>query len=114
MAYYEGRLVVKQPDGSWAHEKSITIEADGMHMNIPTMFGGKDYTPDQAVEIMRKNKWVDPDTGKKVKTYKSQAEALKAAQDKEKAQQLIPTPDSKEPTLLERMMRRLYNPDASA
>ncbi|MES2367576.1 MAG: hypothetical protein V4563_17000, partial [Pseudomonadota bacterium] len=87
---YEGRPVVRNPDGSWSHERSMTIEADGRHMNIPTMFGGKQVDPDKAVEIMRANKWVDPDTGKPVQTFSSQAEAVAAAQQKEAAQQQMP------------------------
>jgi hypothetical protein len=90
---YEGRPVLQNPDGSWSHEESISIEADGKHMNIPTIFGGKRYSADQAVAIMRKNKWVDPDTGKAVPTFGSEREAVAAAQAKEAAQQKIPTPD---------------------
>lgn len=82
----EGRPLVTNPDGSKSHELSITIEADGHHMNIPTMFKGKRVTDDEAVAIMRKNNWIDPDTGKKVATFKTHAEALKAAQDKERRQ----------------------------
>ena len=91
-ATYEGRQLVRQPSGAWSHEKSITIEADGKHMNIPTMFGGKDVTPDQAVDIMRRNKWIDPDTGKPVQSFKSQQEAVAAAQAKEQQQQSIGQP----------------------
>ena len=86
---YEGRPVVKNPDGTFSHERSISIEADGKHMNIPTMFGGKRYAPKEAVEIIRKNNWIDPDTGKKIPTFKSQQEAINAAQRKEAAQQKI-------------------------
>jgi hypothetical protein len=84
---YEGRPVVKNPDRTLSHERSISIEADGKHMNIPTMFGGKRYAPKEAVEIMRKNNWIDPDTGKRVPVFKSQQEAVAAAQRKEAAQQ---------------------------
>lgn len=87
LSTYEGRPVVKNPDGSWSHERSMTIEAGGNHMNIPTMFGGKEVRPADAIEIMRKNNWVDPDNGQKVQTFKTQAEAVKAAQEKERRQQ---------------------------
>ena len=86
-ATFEGRAVVKNPDGTWSHERTITIEAGGKHMNIPTMFGGKEVPPDKAVEIMRKNNWVDPDTGKKVPTFTSQKAAVEAAEKKEARQQ---------------------------
>jgi len=86
---YEGRPVVQNPDGSWSHERSITIEVGGKHLNIPTMFGGKQVTPDKAVEILRKNKWIDPDNGRKIPVFDSAAEALKAAQEKERLQQQL-------------------------
>ena len=72
---FEGKPIVKNPDGSWSHEISTTIEVDGQYMNIPTMFGGKKFKPDQAIEILRRNGWRDPDNGKRVLTFKSEAEA---------------------------------------
>jgi len=86
---YEGKPIVQNPGGGWSHERSITIEVGGKHMNIPTMFGGKAYKPDEAVEILRKNKWVDPDTGRKVPTFNSAADAEYAARRKEATQQKI-------------------------
>lgn len=86
---YEGRQVVQNPDGSWSHEKSMSIESDGKHMNIPTMFGGKSVDPNEAFDIMRKNNWIDPDTGKAVPSFNSQEEAVAAAQAKEAQQQGI-------------------------
>ena len=58
----EGRLIVKNPDGSVSTERSITEQIDGKWMNIPSMYGGKEVSPDEAVDIIRKNKGVDPES----------------------------------------------------
>ncbi len=94
---YEGRPVIQNPDGSWSHERSVTVEVDGLHMNIPTLFGGKQYDPRQAIEILRKNNWIDPDNGKYIQAFKTQEEALAAAQAKEAAQQKMTQPTATEP-----------------
>lgn len=86
---FEGKPIVMNPDGSWSHERSMTVNIGGKVMNIPTMFGGKQVSPQTAVEILRKNNWVDPDNGKPIKTFKSEEEAMRAAKDKEKQLQAV-------------------------
>ena len=75
----EGRPIIKNPDGSFSSERTITIGVDGGFLNIPTMFGGKEVSPDEAVEIMRRNNWVDPETGRKMTLFPDEAAALAAA-----------------------------------
>jgi hypothetical protein len=48
--------------------------------NYPTIFGGVEHTPDEAVEIFKKNKGVDPETGIKAQKFASEEEALEAAE----------------------------------
>lgn len=86
---FEGKPIVLNPDGSWSHERAIGVELGGKHMNIPTMFGGKQVSPQTAIEILRKNKWVDPDNGQPIKTFDSRGDADAAAKAKEKAQQAV-------------------------
>lgn len=70
------------------------MEFDGRSYIIPTMYGGKRYSDDEAVSIIRKNRFVDPDTGQKLQPYASDQEALDAEQalhdqlEKEALQQL--------------------------
>ena len=55
-----------------SHEKTITIEVDGKHYNIPTVVGGKTLSSKQAADFAFKNK-------KLGKGFNSLDEAVKAA-----------------------------------
>lgn len=76
----EGRPIVRNSDGSVSTERTITEQIDGKWMNIPSMFGGKEVSPDEAVDIIRRNKGVDPETGRKLPTYNTVDEAVKEAE----------------------------------
>lgn len=55
-----------------SHERSITVEVDGGHYNIPTVRGGKRLTDDEATQsAIRENR-----LGRR---YGSVEEAVKAA-----------------------------------
>ena len=86
---FEGKPIVINPDGSWSHERAITVNIGGKVMNIPTMFAVKQVSPQTAVEILRKNGWKDPDNNQPVPTFSSKSEAEKAAQEKEKRLQSV-------------------------
>jgi hypothetical protein len=45
------RPIINNPDGSFSTEKTITIEADGKHHVIPTIVGGRERTPDEAIKL---------------------------------------------------------------
>lgn len=76
----DGRPIVKNPDGSVSTERTMTVEVDGKHYNIPTMYGGKEVSPDEAFQIARQNNFTDKETGKAFTAYTSQQEAEAAAQ----------------------------------
>ena len=78
----EGRPIIQNPDGSHSTERSITGPwgPKGEWTNIPSMFGGKQVSEEEAVRIMRRNNWVDPETGRKAQFYPSLEEAERAAQ----------------------------------
>lgn len=83
----DGRPFLVSPTGAVASEQTITIHGvaeinGGGITNIPTIFGGKKYSDEDAIEIMRQNKGVDPDTGKPVKRYYSIKDAEIAAREK--------------------------------
>ncbi|MBP7482195.1 MAG: hypothetical protein KA788_06655, partial [Lacunisphaera sp.] len=75
----EGRPIVKNPDGSVSTERSVTVEIDGKWVNIPSMFGGKEVSEEEAVNIMQQNGMVDPETGRTMPTFNSLEEAETAA-----------------------------------
>ena len=76
----EGRNIFKNVDGTRSSERSVTIEADGRHFNIPTIFNGKELTPKEAFDIIIKNDFIDPETGRKVNSFATEKEALDAAE----------------------------------
>lgn len=85
----EGRPIIENPDGSHSSERTVTIEVDGKYVNIPTMFGGKQVSEDEATRIMSRNKWADPETGRGMRFFDSLDEALDAAGERS---QSIPVP----------------------
>ena len=50
------RPIIKNGDGSFSTERTITVEADGRHYVIPTIVNGKEYAPDQAVRLWTQGK----------------------------------------------------------
>lgn len=82
----EGRLIVRNPDGSVSTEVTETFEHNGNFVNIPTMFGGRRYPPDEAFNLVKRYQWHDPDTWRALPFYKTKEEAIRAAQ--ERSQQL--------------------------
>lgn len=81
----EGRPIVRNPDGTVSTERTETIELDGHFLNIPTMFGGKAVSVDEAIAILRKAGWKDPDTKQPIRRFGSLQEAVRAAESRTKA-----------------------------
>lgn len=65
---------IENPDGSFSTERTITIESEGRHFNIPTIVGGRERTQDEAIRLWRSG--ANPETG----SFGSRAEAERAAQ----------------------------------
>jgi hypothetical protein len=80
----EGRPIIQNPDGTISTERTMTEKIDGKWMNIPSIFGGKEVSVDEAVEIIKKNKGRDPETGRKLPTFDSLEEAETAAKARSK------------------------------
>lgn len=77
-----GRPIVRNPDGSISTHRNTIVNFDDQFYVLPTMYGGKQYTPDQAVDIIKKNKFVDPDTGQELQSFPS-LEAAEAYENKQ-------------------------------
>ena len=75
----EGRPVIRNADGSVSTERTATFEVGGQFINVPTMFGGKEVSEDEALDIVRKNGFRDPDTNRPIKAFKTMKEAEDAA-----------------------------------
>ena len=48
--------ILLNPDGSWSTEKTMTFEVDGKHVVLPTIVGGKEVSPDEAMKLFRAGK----------------------------------------------------------
>jgi hypothetical protein len=82
----EGRKIMKDEKGNIATERTVTVTDkrinDGRPTNIPTIYNGNFFTEKEAIEIIAKNKGVDPDTGHKLKGYYSINDAVIAARER--------------------------------
>ena len=59
-------------------EYSKTIKTEKGYTNVPSMYGGQEYDEDFLTELYKDNK-TDPETGRRVKTYRTPEEATVAA-----------------------------------
>ena len=74
-----GRLIIEDEDGIHT-ELSATRPVPGLGwVNFPTIFNGQRISEDQAFDIVSKNGFVDPETGRQLSAYQSQDEAVKNA-----------------------------------
>jgi hypothetical protein len=82
----EGRKIMKDAEGNIATERTVTVTDkrinDGRPTNIPTIYNGNFFTEKEAIEIIARNKGVDPDTGHKLKGYYSINDAVIAARER--------------------------------
>lgn len=64
---------IDNADGSFSTERTITIEADGRHYNIPTIVGGRQRSEDEAIRLWEQGQ------NQEVGVFRSQSEAEAAA-----------------------------------
>lgn len=81
----DGRVIVKnEPDSErgpgYSTRYQITEKTPWGWMNIPTMFGGMQVSPEEAVKRVIESGGIDPDTGYGLPTFKTVDEAVKAAE----------------------------------
>ena len=79
-----GRPVVQNADGSRSTHKNMVVGLGDAFYIVPTLYGGKEYSPDEAVDIIRRNKLVDPDTRETLQPYRTEKEALAVERDMHK------------------------------
>jgi hypothetical protein len=71
-----GRPIVENEDGSFSTHRNMVASFDGKSYVIPTIYGGKQVSEDEAVAIFRQQKGIDPDTGQPMPSFNSDDEAL--------------------------------------
>lgn len=71
----DGRPVVRNPDGSVSTHIEATVTDprinDGQATNIPTMYGGRRVSAEEAQDIIARSGGVDPDTSQPLRAYAS-------------------------------------------
>ena len=70
-----GRPIIDNKDGTFSTHRAIIINIDGKERLIPTMFKGVQVSDKEAIETIIQNKFIDPDTGKKIPSFKTVDEA---------------------------------------
>lgn len=73
------------PDGSISTELSITVpdpRHQGFFMNIPSMYGGKEVSEEEALRNIINSGYKDPETGRSINSFFSLEEAVEAAKDR--------------------------------
>jgi len=73
-----GRPIIRHPDGAYSTHINKQMEFDGKVYNVPTLYGGKQVTDQEAGNIMKQTKLIDPDTGRPLTPYNSIEEARAA------------------------------------
>lgn len=86
----EGRNIYENEDGSQSSERSVTFEVDGKFYNWPTIFGGVELSPKQAIRKFHLHNGLDPETNIQSQPFNSEAEAIQAAE--ERSEKLKPAP----------------------
>ena len=72
----DGRNVYLNSDGSISSHRNVIFGFDQGFAIVPTIYGGKEYSPKEAANIISSNGFVDPDTGKKLDFFQTEDEAL--------------------------------------
>lgn len=85
------RPLVENEDDTYSSELSITVEDprinDGMPTNIPSMYGGKELSQEEAIAIVADAGGVDPETGRELKGFGSIDEAVQSAKSRSESLQ---------------------------
>ena len=80
----EGRPIVQNPDGSISTERTITVTDPrlngGKPTNIPSMFGGKQVSEQEAINRIVQAGGKDPETGQALQGFNTIREAVTSAQ----------------------------------
>jgi hypothetical protein len=75
----EGRVVIKNEDGSVSTERTETIKIGRKFYNVPTIYKGKPVSTDEAKKIIKSNSFVDPDTGRELRAFDDVDTAVESA-----------------------------------
>jgi hypothetical protein len=79
-----GRPIVLNPDGSVSTHRNIVVNLDGRSYLLPTLYGGRQVSEQQAVALLRQSQGIDPDTGQPFPQFDTDEEALAYEQEQHK------------------------------
>ncbi len=86
----DGKPVVKNPNGDLSTQYTVTFDdprRPGNQVIIPSLYGGKFHSPQEAYALAEKHGFIDPDTGKTMPSVPAaQAEAFAVKQHLQQAQ----------------------------
>jgi len=92
----EGRPIVRNPDGTFSTERTITVTEPGINQgrptNIPSMFGGRQVSQDEAIRIIVENRGIDPETGRELPSFDTIEQAETAARMRSESINIQPRP----------------------
>ena len=101
------RQIVRNPDGSISTERTATVpdpRTPGAWMNVPTMFGGRQVSEDEAIQRIAQAGYRDPETGRAIASFSDMDKAVSAAEARSaalaplaEAYALIPAPLAERP-----------------
>ncbi len=75
-----GRKVYRDQYGGVHSESTTTLQdSKGRWMNIPTIYNGEYVNEKLAKDIIEDNNYIDPETNKKIQTFKTHEAAIKQA-----------------------------------
>ena len=74
----DGRPVVRNADGSVSTHRNIIVNFDKDYYLLPTLYNGRQVSDAEAVALIRRHKFIDPDTGQSLQAYSSLREAEEA------------------------------------
>ena len=84
----EGRPLIRNTQGGVSSEYSITEQDPrdrSRFMNLPSIYGGEALSADEAVRRVVEAGYTDPETGRAIKSFASQEEAVAAAKQRSSA-----------------------------
>lgn len=83
----EGRILYRNSRGGVSSELSITVRDPRdptKWINLPSIYGGKIHSSDDAIDIIIRSGFRDPETGRPIESFSSLDEAVRAAKKRSK------------------------------
>ncbi len=77
LGFVKRKPVILNTDGTFEFAELMIVKVGAEFILVPTMFEGKRVNAEQAIDVLHKYNWLDPDTGRAVERFTSFGEAEK-------------------------------------